>query len=139
MNWKLCVVVFGVAVSFRIEEVFRTQGIFVDAVDGVGRGKGLALGLTLGFFDGAGNIELDLDLDFGVKPDRNIVQANGLDRRVQVNLAAADAEAFGGEDFDHVTGSNRTVKLAGFASRTNDVEGLAGQNVGDLLDRKSVV
>ena len=86
--------VFGVAVSFRIEEVFRAQGVFVNAVDGVGGGKGFALGLTLGFFGRTGNVELDRDFNFGMKPDRDIVQADGLDRRVHVNLAAADVEAF---------------------------------------------
>src|SRR3954453_6872347 len=122
MGWKLCFVVFGVAVGFRIEEFFRTQGVFVNAVDGVSGGEGFALGLTLGFFSGTGNVELDGDFDFGVKPDRNGVQANGLDRRIHVNLATADAEAFGSEDFNDVTSSDRTVELAGFASRANDDE-----------------
>lgn len=62
---KLCFV-FVDAVGFRIEEVFRTQRVFVDAVDRVDRGEFFALGLALCLFGRTGNVQLDVDFDFGM-------------------------------------------------------------------------
>lgn len=62
-----------------------------------------------------------------------LVQADRLDRVVEVNLVAADVEAFGSERLDDVAGSNRTVELAGFASGADDDEGLAVELFGNLL------
>ena len=43
----------------------------------------------------------------------DLVQADSLDRGVQLDLVAADVEAFGSQDFNDVASSNRTVKLTG--------------------------
>ena len=58
--------VFVDAVGFRIEEIFRTQSVFVDTVDGVDRGEFFTLGLALCLFGGTGNVQLDVDFDFGM-------------------------------------------------------------------------
>ena len=50
--------------------------------------------------------------------DRDRVLADGLDRRVQHDLAAADGDAIGLERCDDVAHRNRTEQLAGFGSLT---------------------
>jgi len=129
----LAAVFVAVHVGFRIEEVFRAQGIFVNAVDGVGGGQAFALGLALGFFRRTGNVEFDREFDFSMQVQGDLVQADSLDRGVQLDLVTADVEAFGSQDFNDVTSSYRTVELAGFASRTDDDEGLAAESVGNGL------
>ena len=64
---------------------------------------------------------------------RDLVQADRLDRVVEVNLVAADVEAFGSERLDDVASSNRAVELAGFASGADDDEGLAVELFGNRL------
>lgn len=98
--------VVAVLICIWIKEVFWTKSIFVNAVDGVGRCEALTLCLTLGFFSRTGNVEFNLKLNFSMKVKRNIVQTNGLDRCVELDLVAADVEAFGAEDFNNVASSN---------------------------------
>src|SRR5690606_1451626 len=121
------------AIGVRIEEIFRLQGVFVNAVDGVGRGQALALRLPLGVIGRAGTVDFDGDLDFGVQVQHDLVQADRLDRRVELDLVATDVEAFGDQRLEDVTGSDRTVELAGFASGADDDEGLAVERVGNGL------
>lgn len=68
---KLCFV-FVDAIGFRIEEVFRTQRVFVDAVDRVDRGEFFALGLALCLFGRTGNVQLDVNFDFGMNPSAKL-------------------------------------------------------------------
>ena len=64
--------------------------------------------------------------------DRNIGEADGLDRLVELDLVAADGEALGGQQFGDVAGRHRAVELAGLAGRAHDDEALAVELLGDL-------
>ena len=122
---------FGIFV--RIEEVLRPR-ILVDvvAVDRLGGGQRLALRLALGLLGRAGDVERDRHLDLGMQRDRHIGEADRLDRLVELDLVAADGEAFGGEQVGDVARRDRAVELAGFAGRAHDDEALAVELVGDL-------
>src|SRR5690606_31530895 len=65
--------------------------------------------------------------------DRAAGEADGLDRVVQLDLVAGDAEAFFRKNVGDVAGRNRTVELAGFTCRTNDDEGGAVELLGNGL------
>ena len=74
-------------------------------------------------------------LDVGVQLDRDLVDAEGLDRLVQVDLALLDVQTLRLQLLGNVAGGHRAEELALFA----DASGERDREIGKLLDRKSVV
>jgi hypothetical protein len=103
----------------------RFERVFIGAVNGLGRGQILASRLALCFVGRTGDIERDPGFDFGVQDNVDLMHADRLDRLFQIDLVTADAEAFGGQEVGNVAGRDRSVKLTGFAGRTDDDEILA--------------
>ena len=122
-----------VAAGFGIEEfagggerfggrvlVFLTRGDVFAAID--------ALGLVGAARDRHG----DADFDFRMHGDGDVVLADGLDRRVQHDLAAADGDAVRLERGDDVANRHRAEQLAGFGSLTQHDDVAAVDLLGDL-------
>ena len=70
-------------------------------------------------------------LDFGMQLQRHLMQADALDRRLEVDLVARDRVAAGGDDLGDVTGCHRAVELTGLAGLPDDHERLAVERLGD--------
>src|SRR6185312_5650475 len=72
------------------------------------------------------------DLDFRVHGDGNGVFADGLDRRVEHDLAAADGDAIVLERGDDVANAHRSEQLAGLGGLTKHHDIAAVDLFGDL-------
>ena len=83
----------------------------------------------------AGDVDVDRHRDFGVEVERHRVDADGLDRVGEVDLAAGDGEAVGAQRLGDVARADRAVELAGFARLADDDDGLAVEARGDAGGR----
>src|SRR5690606_28006920 len=101
------------------------------AIDGFGGIKRLATCLAICLIGGTGDVQRDGRGDFRMEADGDLGDADGLDRSLQLDLAAADLEAGFVENLGDVASGYRTVKLAGLGSGADDDEALAVQLLGN--------
>src|SRR3546814_16563788 len=79
-----------------------------------------ALGLKIGFFGRAGDIDLHDLIDFGVKRDPNVMDAERLDRAIEDDLVLRYLRTVSFQRLAEVAGRNRAVTLPGVRRWADD-------------------
>src|SRR3546814_14001238 len=91
-----------------------------------------ALGLKIGFFGRAGDIDLHDLIDFGVKRDPNVMDAERLDRAIEDDLVLRYLRTVSFQRLGEVAGRNRAVELAGVRCLAAEADLFAFKSFGEI-------